>query len=294
MEDEDDEQHLLSSRKAHPKDQEPRSRSAFAIFVTTAAIISMSLMFASLLLAWKNSNLMSRINSMSSSAIELSNIKHGQEFPPPKGGFAAVTEIAALVKNPPQKWQGNGPPKQTVAPVSIDVIDDSKPGEVVNESENVVINNNITTVYQFHATAGDGSGRDRPMCTIKGIWPSIKDSPDKKLYTMLFDVSVWRLATVVEGEHWIINSDTVYHNANHDNLWPKKAKFPYNKRPERVTQLGKFRAESGVNFELPPFPCPSVDKPPFGRMAVEFSCENCMVSYNHTFWDPMMGFHLVF
>jgi hypothetical protein len=127
------------------------------------------------------------------------------------------------------------------------------------------------------------------MCTIKGIWPSIKDSSEKKLYTMLFDVKVWRLATVVEGEHWIINSDTVYHNANHDNLWPKKAKFPYNKRPERVTQLGKFRAESGVNFELPPFPCPSVDKPPFGRMAVEFSCENCMVSYNHTFWDPMMG-----
>jgi len=256
----------------------------------------MSLMFASLSLAWKNSSLMSRIDSMSSNAIELSNIKHGQDFPPPKGGFAAATEIAALVKNPPMRWKGNGPLKQTVAPVSIDVIDDLKPDELINGPENVVINNNITTVYQFHASAGDGSGRDRPMCSIKGIWPSLKESTEsnKPLYTMLFDIHVWRLATVIEGEHWTMNTDTVYHNANHDNLWPKRAKFPYSKRPERVAELGKFRAESGVNFELPPFPCPAVDEAPYGRMAVEFSCEACMVSFNHTFWNPMMGFHLVF
>jgi hypothetical protein len=144
LEDEDDEQHLLSSRKAHPASYERKSRSAFMIFLTTAAIISFSLLFASVSLAWKNWNLISRINSMSDRAIELSNIKHGQDFPPPKGAFVAVTEIAALNKNPPQRWKGNGPPKQTVAPVSIDVIDDSRPEEVIKEIENVVINNNVS------------------------------------------------------------------------------------------------------------------------------------------------------
>jgi hypothetical protein len=106
---------------------------------------------------------------------------------------------------------------------------------------------------------------------------------------MLFDIHVWRLAEVTEGEHWIINTDTVYRNANHDNRWPKKAKLTYSKRPERVAELGTFRAEQGVNFETPLFDCPPVDKPPYGRIAVEFSCEGCMVSFNHTFWDPIMG-----
>lgn len=142
--DEDDEQHLLSSRKAHPgRSSGSKSSRTFTIFVTSAAIISLSLLLASLSIAWRNSLLLSRINSMSDKAIELSNIKHGQDFPPPPGGFAAVTEIAALNKNPPQRWKGNGPPKQTVAPVSIDIIDDTRPNEVINEPENVVINNNV-------------------------------------------------------------------------------------------------------------------------------------------------------
>lgn len=106
---------------------------------------------------------------------------------------------------------------------------------------------------------------------------------------MLFDIHVWRLAGVVEGEHWIINTDTVYRNANHDNHWPKMSKMSFNKRPERMIDLGTIRAEQGVSFETPPFECPPVDKPPYGRIAVEFSCDACMVSFNHTFWDPLMG-----
>lgn len=106
---------------------------------------------------------------------------------------------------------------------------------------------------------------------------------------MLFDIHVWRLADVIEGEHWIVNTDTIYRNANHDDLWPKKARLTHNKRPERVKELGVFRAEQGVNFETSPFECPPFDDMPFGRLAVEFSCEGCMVSYNHTFWDPLMG-----
>jgi hypothetical protein len=147
LEGEDDEQHLLSSQKAHPESSERKSRSTVTLFLLTAAIISISLLFSSISLAWKNASLMSRINAMASDAIDLSNIKHGQDFPPPKGAFAAVTEIAALVKNPPQRWKGNGPPKQTVAPVSIDVIDDTRPDQVLNEPENVVINNNVSFIF---------------------------------------------------------------------------------------------------------------------------------------------------
>jgi hypothetical protein len=143
IEGDDDEQHLLSSQKAHLPTPGRKARSSFVIFLTTAAIISFSLLFASLSLAWKNSSLMSRINQLSGNAIDLSNVKHGQDFPPPPGGFVAVTEIAALNKNPPQRWMGNGPPKETIAPVSIDIIDDSKPDEIITEPENVVINNNV-------------------------------------------------------------------------------------------------------------------------------------------------------
>lgn len=149
--DDDDEQHLLSTRKAHSDNVERKSsRSTLMIFVITAGIISLSLLLASISIAWKNSSLMYRINQLSDKAIELSNVKHGQDFPPPSKGFIAATEIAALNKNPPHKWKGNnGLPKQTVAPVSIDIIDDTKPDEVIKLPENVYINNNVSLSFQL-------------------------------------------------------------------------------------------------------------------------------------------------
>jgi hypothetical protein len=73
--------------------------------------------------------------------------------------------------------------------------------------------------------------------------------------------------------------------------FPRKSNVTFASKPGRLAKLGNMNVRPGSDAQTAPFPCPfsnDQDKTK-KRIAIEISCERCMVAYNHVFERPIMG-----
>jgi hypothetical protein len=150
----------------------------------------------------------------------------------------------------------------------------------------------VSTIIQYTTSPATHPDVPRAWCVIRGYFPSIKQlheaNASRTLTSTNDQVEIYQLAEPIPGSFWDTLSKDIY--------FPRKSNITYASKPERLAKLGNMDVRPGRDAETEPFPCPfsnSQDKEK-KRIAIEISCEYCMVAYNHVYEFPIMGgFHSV-
>jgi hypothetical protein len=128
----------------------------------------------------------------------------------------------------------------------------------------------------------------RPWCVVRGYFPSLKRlheaNASRTLTTTYDQVEIYQLAKPIPGPFW----DTPMPG---DIYFPRKSNITFASKPERLVKLGNMSVRPGSDAQTVPFSCPfsnDEDKEK-KRIAIEISCERCMVAFNHVFEYPIMG-----
>jgi hypothetical protein len=76
-----------------------------------------------------------------------------------------------------------------------------------------------------------------------------------------------------------------------DIYFPRRSNVTFASKPERLAKLGNMSVRPGSDAQTEPFPCPfwNDEEKEKKRIAIEISCERCMVAFNHVFEYPIMG-----
>jgi hypothetical protein len=292
----------------HPRKIAFYTRDFVLISLTSISIL---LCVISIGLIIQTNTLKARLDGYSATLIDVTNRKWGFGEALIPAGFDGsqinATNKPSLASDehlPP--FLGNGVKGQPAFPSSLDIVDDRRPNDVIEKDWNVVVTSHVrilslpffsgltisrqvSTIIQY-TTAFPATDPDvpRPWCVIRGYFPSIKKlyeaNASRTLTTTYDQVEIYQLAKPIPGPFWETPMPE-------DLYFPRKSHVTFNSKPERLAKLGNMDVRPGRDAQTEPFPCPfsnDQDKKK-KRIAIEISCQRCMVAYNHVFEYPIMG-----
>jgi hypothetical protein len=182
----------------------------------------------------------------------------------------------------------------SVFPITADILDSNRPNTVIdNAPYNVMIEKGISTVLQFtkRPTSNATFRATRPDCAIQGFFPPLQSiHSNKTLLTNGLPVDIWRLVSTISGPHWGATNQFIG-----GGNYSLRAGLTWATRPDRAYKLGSMQVWPGMNrFTKMRFPCPMPDdKWAKERVAIELTCEDCVVRYDSVMRYPILRERLV-